>query len=146
MAKTNFSKVELALEEGLRKMTVSRLCELADISAGIGQSQEESKDTLTKAQRLLIRRIQLDLMRLRKKDSKIYAKLKIKKSELAKKFENPESLSKEDWKKLKALRKKTKAMIQTLYPESSDEELVEKEQERHVTKRFNVNEKWLPLK
>lgn len=145
MAKTNFTKVELALEEGLRKMTVSRLCELADIAAGIGQS-EQSEETLTKAQRLLIRRIQLDLMRLRKKDSKIYAKLKIKKSELTKKLEDPESLTKDDWKELKALRKKTKTMIETYYPKSSNEKLIEHEQERHVTKRFNVNEKWLPLK
>lgn len=145
MAKTNFSKVELALEEGLRKMTVSRLCELADIAAGIGQS-EEQEDTLTKAQRLLIRRIQLDLMRLRKKDSKIYAKLKIKKSELTKKLDNPEGLSKDDWKMLRGLRKKTKEMIQTLYPKSTDEELIEQQQEKHITKRFNVNEKWLPLK
>ncbi len=126
-------------------MTVTRLCELADISAGIGQSQEP-ENTLTKAQRLLIRRIQLDLMRLRKKDNKIYTKLKIKKSELTKKFEHPENLTKEDWKMLRAIRKKTKTLIETIYPKKSDEELVEKEQERHITKRFNVNEKWLPLK
>jgi hypothetical protein len=144
MAKTNYTKVEHALEEGLRKMTVSRLGELADISAGIGQS-DESKDKLTKPQRLLIRRVKLDLMRLSKKDKKIYAKLKLKKSELKKTFEDPESLSKDDWKKLRILRKKTKAMLETLYPKSSDEDLIEQEQEKHITKRFNVNEKWLPL-
>ncbi|MEM1282645.1 MAG: hypothetical protein AAGG81_03745 [Chlamydiota bacterium] len=126
-------------------MTVSRLCELADIAAGIGQSQEP-EDSITKSQRLLIRRIKLDLMRLRKKDSKIYAKLKIKKSELKNQLDNAENLSKDDWKMLRALRKKTKAMIETLYPTSSDEELIEEQQERHITKRFNVNEKWLPLK
>lgn len=144
MAKTNFSKVELALEEGLRKITVSKLCALADVAAGIGKSVTP-QDEITKSQKTLIKRLDLDLMRLQKKEKKLYTKLKIKKSILKEKLSHPEKLTENDWKKLKSLHKKTQALIVEYYPELSDEEMIDKEQERHLTKRFNVNEKWLPL-
>jgi len=145
MAKTNYSKVEVALEEGLRKMSVSKLCDLADIAAGIGHSSSEELG-ITHEQQALVRKIKLDLMRLHKKDRKIYSKLELKKSVITNQLENPNDLQDEDWENLKALRDRTETLIKVAYPEVSDDEIIERQQTRHITKRFNVNETWLPMK
>lgn len=144
MAKTNFSKVESALDEGLRRMTVDKLCQLADIAAGIGQPSGGGVK-LTQAHRQLMRQLKIDLARLRKKDSKIYAKLKIKKTDLDQMFEEPEKIQESDWHMLEELRSKTKTLVQEYYPKTSDTELIEEEQEKHMNKRFNVSDKWLPM-
>jgi len=140
MVKFNFQKVEEAFDKGLEKMFVSHLIELADQAQG-----RENKKPLTKEQRNLLIRVGLDVMRLQKKDKQIFEKLQFKKSELKKMVGSPEKLSEEEWKTLEKLGKKAREMVLKLFPQASDEELIEKELERHATKRFNVNEKWLPL-
>jgi len=145
MAKTNFTKVEDNLDKGLRKMKVSDLCQLADIAAGIGEAPSTSKGKLTKTQRLLIQHLKIDLMRLKKKEKKIYAKLQFKKEVLNKQLSEPDSLTKEEWKALHTLRKKTTELITEYYPNESNEELIEQEKTKHHNKRFNVKDTWLPL-
>ncbi len=144
MAKTNFSKVEQALEEGLRRMSISKLCDLADIAAGIGFSKTNTKD-LSNSQIKLVRQVQRDLDRLVKKDKKLYVKLKLNSQELEHKLSNPDKLTENEWKGLEVLRKQTKKMIEELFPDTSDEEIIEQQKVSHVTRRFNVNNKWLPL-
>lgn len=144
MAKTNFKKVENALEEGLRKMTVGKLCSLADIAAGIGNPSGGGAN-ISKHRQQLIRHLKTDLTRLKKVDSKIYAKLRVKKGELEVKFSTLEKLDETEWQALEDLRAKTKVLVEEYYPKSSDEDLIKKEQAKHHSKRFNVNEKWLPL-
>ncbi|MEC7839141.1 MAG: hypothetical protein VX777_03780 [Chlamydiota bacterium] len=145
MARTNYSKVEHALEEGLRKMSVTKLSDLADISAGIGHSKSEKQNSIEERQ-ALIRMLKLDLMRLSKKDRKIFSKLGIKKDVLKEKLMNIDKITDKEWETLKKLREKTKKLIEEMYPQTSDEELIELQQERHINKRFNVNETWLPMK
>lgn len=142
MAKTNFTKAENALDEGLRKISVSNLCRLADIAAQIGPPSESSP---TKTQRLLIQHLKIDLLRLKKKDNKIYSKLHIKKETLNQQFAHPESLSPEEWQALEALRTQTKALIAEYYPNESNDELIAQEKNKHRNKRFNVKDTWLPL-
>ena len=143
MAKTNFTKAESALDEGLRKMSVSNLCRLADIAANIGSPSSRSSPTET--QRLLIQHLKIDLLRLKKKDNKIYSKLHIKKEALNTQFAHPESLTPEDWNALEVLRTKTRELIAEYYPNESNEDLIEQEKSKHRNKRFNVKDTWLPL-
>lgn len=144
MAKTNFSKVEKDLDKGLRKMKVTDLCHLADVAAGIGEPSD-SKGKLTEAQRLLIQHLKIDLMRLKKKEKKIYSKLHVKKEILEKELAQPESLTVEQWQALADLRKRTADLITEYYPTESNEELIEQEKQKHRNKRINVKDTWLPL-
>lgn len=144
MAKTNFSKVETNLDKGLRKMKVSDLCRLADIAAGIGEAPQV-KEKLSKSQKLLLQHLKIDLMRLKKKEKRIYSKLGIKKEALERQLNDPTSLTKEEWKALEELRDRTKSYIAEFYPDESNEELIEQEKIKHRNKRINVKETWLPL-
>lgn len=150
MAKTNFTKVEEALAEGLRKITVTKLLEEAD-EAGAGKEDsaahmKEHQDR--EAAHALILTLQLDLKELSKNDQGVYTKFGIKKKELKKMISNPESLNPQDWEKLKKLRSQIddfkKDMSKNL-PPSNDETLIEQERYKHLNKRFNVKDKWIPL-
>lgn len=143
----DFKKVEVILEEGLRLISISRLLNLADIAAGIGQSKISlrTKSSLDEDQKSILRGLELNLMRLRNEDSKIYAKLKIKKSSLDLVISHANELDESDWKKLAALYRKTNELILEYFPSQTDDDLIKKELERHINKRFNVSEKWLPL-
>lgn len=142
MAKTNFSKVEIALEEGIRKMTVSKLNELADIATGADLPKTLQ---LEKVKKDLVRQVLLDLKRLEKKDKKIYVKLQFKKEYLLDKLSHPEVLTEAEWKGLVKLREMTKKFIEETFPQASDEKIIEEQKESHLTRRFNVNDNWLSL-
>jgi len=143
MTKYNFSKIEKAIEEGIRKIWVRSLLDLADIAAGIGTPKK--KKQLTEEQRLLIQSLKINMLRLRQKDRHIYAKIKIKKETLQILFERPHTILEKEWKKVKKLHQVTEDLIKEYYPEMNDEDLVAHEKKRHVNKRFNVDETWLPL-
>ncbi len=145
MAKTNFTKVEQALEEGLRKMAISKLSDLADIAAGIGSSAGGENKKITATKRDLIKKIRLNLARLEKKDANIYQKLKVDKSRLEETFSDLKNLSDAEWKGLDDLKKTTDSLITEAFPPESDTSRIEKGRTLHKTKRFNVNDKWLPL-
>lgn len=144
MGKTNFTKVEASLDEGIRKIEVERLLIEADKASGKKTPPKEEK--LTKDQKKLIKDLQLNLTRLRSKDNKIYTKLKVKHSTIQRMIDQAPELKELDWKHLASLFKKTEALIKELFPEKADDNLVEGEKVKHINKRFNVNEKWLPLK
>ncbi|MCB1111456.1 MAG: hypothetical protein H7A37_02830 [Chlamydiales bacterium] len=143
MAKTNFTKVEEILAAGLQKMKVERLCELADIAAGIGQKGSAPK--LSHDQKKLILSLKTDFLRLRKKDSKIFSKLNLKQEQILNQLEHPESLDQESWQQLEKIKGRTGKLVKELYPNLEDDKLIEEERDRHINKRFNINEKWLPL-
>ena len=160
MPKTNFTKVEEVLEQGLRKYTAEYLLEQADAASGqkpkprnptISYTQEAPKEEtpqLTKAQSQLIASLQRDLKRFQKKDAEIYTKLGVPKKKLKKMFETQTSLTPKDWETIKQIRKKIdlyKAEVAKELPQQSDDELVQSERQEHVTRRYNVNKKWLPL-
>ena len=71
MAKTNFTKVEQALIEGLRKMKVERLLQLADESnAKHLMKPKEQKIVIPEARRLVIAALKQDIRLLQKKKVK----------------------------------------------------------------------------
>lgn len=147
MGKTNFTKVEESLAQGLHKMEVERLLSEADKASG--KPPPPKKDTgleLPEEKKKLIKDLELNIARLKAKESKIFEKLKVKRSTVERFTHNPLKLSEEDWKHAAILLKRTENLLKEMMPEKADDKLVEDEQSRHLNKRFNVNEKWLPLK
>lgn len=143
MGKTNFTKVEASLDEGMRKMEVERLLVEADKASGKKTSIPAEK--LSKEHKKLIKDLQLNLLRLRAKDRRIFSKLKVKRSTVEKLLKEPSLLKEEDWKHLQLLFKKTEVFIKEMFPDAVDDKLIEGEKTKHINKRFNVSEKWLPL-
>lgn len=142
MPKNNYTKVEEALAEGLRKMKVHDLLEEADnVKAGKGKKTEKQ------AENALLVALNLDLTHLSKHGSDPYKKLGLNKAEISKYLEHPEDLTNSDWDKIKKLKEdlenlKTE-MLKT--QKASDEEIIKKQVKEQKNKRFNVKDNWLPL-
>lgn len=161
MPKTNFTKVEEALEQGLRKMNVEHLFEISDelsgkqpkeptLSAAAPEGSAKPKETpLSKAQKSLINALQRDLKRLQIKEHReMYAELGIKKTDLKKKINTPTNLTPEEWEQIKQIKEKIdnyKQELQAKLPVESNEKIVESQRSTHINKRFNVHDGWLPL-
>ncbi|MCE5318883.1 MAG: hypothetical protein LLG04_16165 [Parachlamydia sp.] len=160
MPKTNFTKVEEVLEQGLRKYSAEHLLEQADEASSshpksrnptiayASDAEKTKTSPLTKDQNQLIHSLQRDVKNLQKKGKGMYSKLGIGKTDLRKMIDNPKELSPEDWKKIQQIREKIdqyKSELMKQLPQQSDEEIVESERKDHVNRRYNVNKKWLPL-
>lgn len=138
MAKANFSKVEKALEEGIVKMTSERLC------------KETGKEALEKAPSrdavvLTLDRIFHDLSLLSKKDPSLLDKLKVTKNTLNAFYEKASTLTPAEWKTVKEIQVKIEQQKKSAAPSVTDDDLIASERKKHINKRFNVREKWLPL-
>ncbi len=152
MPKNNYTKVEQALEQGLLKMQVTDLFEAAKpLFLPEAKADQASLPTfsLTVQQKSLMGSLTRDLTKFTSKlHPKLYAQLAIKRSELKAKLINPTSLSSEEWQQLKQIKDKIdlyKAQLQSQVPPLELNQLVENERLKHINKRFNTNEKWLPL-
>lgn len=148
MAKTNFTKVEEALISGLTKMKMRQLLELADKAQSTGDHADTDAILIPEARRMIIAVIRQDLKSLKRKDTKVYVKLGLKKEGLQKLLDNPANLTADDWQKVKEIHSKVteykKELLKKL-PEVTDDQLVDSERKKHINKRYNINEKWLPL-
>lgn len=159
MPKTNFTKVEEVLEQGLRKYSVEHLLEQADEASSAnskprnptiayGESDKPQAPSLTRDQNQLIHTLQREVKSLQKKGKGMYSKLGITKTDLKKMIDNPKELTQEEWDKIKQIREKIekyKAELMKQLPQQSDDQIVESERKDHVNRRYNVNKKWLPL-
>lgn len=146
MAKTNFSKVEGALNEGLLKLTVKNLLDLADVASG---KNVQNPAKIAEARKTLANVLKLELKHLAKQDAEIYTKLQLDKDALAKLMEHSDNLTNAEWDQLLNAKVKVDQFRQeqqkALTPEVN-EKLVEEERHKHINKRFNINDKWLPLR
>lgn len=140
MGKTNFSKMEAALDKELLQMTVAQLLEAA------GKGNKRVPNILR--QRLLT--LQQDLRWLLKDDKHLYTALEVTQDDLVQLLKaKADTLKKEDWTRVAHLERtcqKLKKELGTRRGTADDEALIEKERQKHLKKRFNVNDKWLPLK
>jgi len=150
MAKTNYTKVEEALAEGLRKMEVGRLLDIADeVSAAKKEPGKGDKPALHPEQKLLFAALQRDLKYLHKLEKDPFEKGKFDKKEIVKLLKDPTSITEADWQKLKEFKEHVtnfKAEIEKQGVQKTDEERVEDQRRKQITKRFNINDKWLPLR
>lgn len=146
MAKANFTKVEKALEEGLTQMTSQRLLEEAANVKSTGK-----KNTLPpspQAASVVLQQMKGELRDLEKADADIFNKIGMGKSAFKKLLTAAAKLTPEEWAQIKEIRTKVdqyKRELSAKLPQQTDEEIVQKERVKHINKRFNVREKWLPL-
>lgn len=142
MAKTNFTKVEEALRDALDKMFKESLLEEADLAQGKNPTKQHLVDQL-------VAKIRQEIKTLHKQDKEIFFKLGIDEKIIHNLLASSKPLTQKDWETLQAILKKIelyRTELEKTFPKPTDEELIEQESKKHINKRFNVNDKWLPLK
>lgn len=151
MVKTNYTKVDGILENQLRRMTVEHDLKenIESVKENANEPPDPNASAIDKVQQRLIAALKRDLQKLHLANHReMYASLDMKKSDLKKKIESPEKLTPEEWetiKQIKAKIDKYRSELKEKLPQQSDDAIVEAQRNKHVNKRFNVNEKWLPL-
>lgn len=135
MSKTNFTKAEEALNEEMRKIAIQKI--LDETAA--------AKDDYSPSQKV-IKQLIRDVNPLIKKDKRLFAKLGFKKEQIKAILED-QNISAENWKVLMDFKEKLDSyrMEKKKNSEGSEEKQVEEERIKHINKRFNINEGWLPL-
>lgn len=145
MSKVNFTKVEEMLNQGLHNINVGHLLQEADATKAKTKAAEKSPPV---SNRQLITSIERDLKFLHKKDPETYIKLGVKKKFIKKVIETPDSLTPEELDTLKQIQGKIllfKEELKNTLPPINNEAIVESQRTKHINKRYNVNDKWLPL-
>lgn len=146
MAKTNFTKVEEALAEGMRQMTMQNLHKLADSIQAVESA--DTKESMAEAKKKLITILKFEFNWMEKQDNTLYQKLGITRDEIKKILSQKENLTDEEFNHVKTIHEKLtelKKELEKVSPTKSDDELIEKERVKHINKRFNVKDDWLPL-
>lgn len=145
MAKMNFSKVEQALDEALRAISIEHIVELAAI-ANILHNAKVPPQVLEK----IVHRFQQQLKKIKSYDIKLYERLQVTPEDEKRFSVSFSELNQEDWAELAQLKIRIDELKKELYGQASirpeDEERIEQERIKHINKRFNIREGWLPLK
>ena len=147
MPKVNFSKVEKSFDRALQKLVINHLSELAAIANVIHDPQS---NITSKTIEEIIGRFQKELKKLKKRDSKLFEKLNLSPEDESR-FNRPASeFLQEDWLRLKALKMRITELKHELYRQKRIECAnmtiqVDQERRRHINKRFNIRDGWLPL-
>ena len=146
MSKTNFSKVEKSLEEGMIRMKSQNLLKEADEASG--NKANESKVPPKEVCNAVLTNLEKELKKLRRSDEESYKKLALPKLDLKKLITTPSLLTPQDWKEVKEIKERLnlyKKELSLKLPQETDQDLIDLERNRHVNKRFNVSKKWIPL-
>ncbi len=155
MARTNFTKVEDILSQGLEDLTVNELLILADKAAAMGDSEQAraAQERIAKARRDKDRKhwvasIKRDLAILHKRDKGILKSLNVNRKELLEMLEKTDEIDEKGWEFIHSLHDKL-GLFKVEHAKDtalSNEDIVEAERLKHINKRFNVKDKWLPLR
>ena len=151
MAKVDFSKVEQVLLQGLLKMEVEHLLYLSDLATAFGTKRriEDPKDLRKKDPVYMTKKLRGDLIQVKKADEEMFQSLGLDPETLKKYFGEPKSLTEEDLEEIRniqeRLTKYKEDLRKKLIEKTTDEEIITKERHKHINKRFNVKEGWLPL-
>lgn len=156
MAKTNFTKVEELLQDSIVKKQVQNWGKMADIAQKV--ERPEMRKLVEKAT-FAAEKVETDrkalihaLTRAIKdfKDPKFYEAIGIPADDLDVLLKKSKELKAEEWNRLQEIRGKVAAYkkneIEQHVDESGDDAIVNAERRKHINKRFNVRDKWLPLK
>lgn len=146
MTKVNFTKVEGAFDLALRKLFIDNLSDLASIANVLQDPQANLSDKNLKE---VILRFQKELTKLKKQDAKLFQKLNLSPEEEARLHAPADDFKPEDWLRLKALKERMEELkkelqgAETVNPE--DDKQIAEERRKHINKRFNTKDGWLPL-
>jgi len=147
MAKTNYEKVMSVLDDEIKKLQVSELLQESDIVSGKTTLQEAEKLQGERQKKLLLKAIDLQLKDLPLDSAGLKEKLGIHLDGVKKLLKHPDLIQEEHWTALAKISKKLNAYMNEQAPNKIDnEKLVEEQRKRHINKRYNIQEKWLPLK
>lgn len=150
MSRINYTRAELALKANLLKMGIQRVLFLADLASSFGKSNKSKAPLNAKQEenfQSLMAGIRVEVKKLAKQDASFYDQLELTKEEVKGILQATDPFTEETKKKLQLLAEKLKIYkkhIKTKQP--TDHELVQSQRKKHQSKRFNVNEKWLPMK
>ncbi len=144
MAKTNFSKVEGAFDDGLNKIKIQSLYQKAEEvvspeSALIRERRQQLHQALVW--------MRYEIKSHSKKDKSFLEQVGIdpKVCELLNREE--ESLEESEWRLLLENHQKLELYLkEQKKKEPSNEEILKAQKERNQKRRFNVSERWIPLK
>lgn len=144
MGKINFIKAEDAFDKALQKMFIDRLYALANPTDEIQDSQhhQTSVDTITHFQK--------ELKKLKKQDAKLYERLSLTEEDEKRLTQQVDAFTPEDWSRLETLKLKLNELKQELHDErvnadTDDSHQISEERRRHIHKRHNIRDGWLPL-
>lgn len=140
MTKTNFSKSESALDDLLLSMSKKKLLEIADQASGKVEQNESIEN-----KGLFLLAMQVELRYLYKEHPKIYKELNIKKSWIENITKNINELTEKDWEKAKLIKHNLDVFLKKVLTDIPDDQLIALQRQKHINKRININEKWLPL-
>lgn len=147
MGKIEFSKIEAALTDALRQSYIARLSELAVLAHLV--RGEESRFDPQKRQDIFLY-FQEELRKLQEKDPNLYKALNVSKEVEELLLSQQSSPLQTHWRALQDLQtnlQELKKQLQGSNPSiTPDQETqIEKERKKHIYKRFNVKDGWLPL-
>jgi hypothetical protein len=149
MAKIDYTKAENLLSEGLLKMSIKQLIQLADKTSSFTDPLHPSSLPSVQARTILLTFMENDIDKIMKAEEGFpNKKMGVSKKQIRGIIEKITELTLEDWKKLKVIRErilKYKKELGSKIPHKSNEEIVEEERKKHINKRFNKRDKWLPL-
>lgn len=154
MTKTNFTKVEEALTVGLRRIQLDKLLEEADEARAKATGQPEAPPKPPESKELEERRrkaqiLKITLKYLLSKDPQLYTKLKVKQDEVGKFLDRVDAFNEKELQIFAVLTERIEAVKKEVVARegsAGDDALIEQQRRKHITKRFNVQDKWLPLK
>ncbi len=145
MAKTNFTKVEKIFDDGKAKQMRDDLLKEADLASGNVTPKNpviEAQKKLASERKILIQALTHHLKE--HDESTFELKIGFSKDLLEDLLKKGHSLTDEEYAILQKMKKKIERYKKN--HENYDEKLVEQERKKHINKRFNVRDKWLPLK
>lgn len=146
MPKVNFTKVENAFDRALQKVFIDNLSELAAIANVI---QDPQANVSSKTIEDIIIRFHKELKKLKKQDPKLFHRLNLSPKEEKRLALPSTEFLQEDWLRLRALKLRIDELKKELYGEESlnaeFDSQVAKERRKHINKRFNIRDGWLPL-
>jgi hypothetical protein len=148
MTKTNYTKVESVLEAGLLQLQVNSLLELAAVASGSSEKDKQKPERIAAARKAIANIMKQELNYIYKDTPDIYDMLSLDRTNLFRIFDKPDNISDPDWDLLstsKELVDAYRAAIKMQVSPEENEKLIESQRKKHINKRFNVNDKWLPL-
>lgn len=145
MSKIKFSKVEKSFDKAIEKLHIDNLSELAIFGNAIQNTQVSNKTVEE-----VIVKFQKELKRIKKEDPNLFNKLNLTPEEELRLDLPYQEYKQEDWLRIRNLKVRIDELKHELTgKESLNEEndhQIAKERRRHVNKRFNIRDGWLPLK
>lgn len=148
MGKTDYTKMENLLNEGLLKMSVKDLLGLADKATSFDDPTKPEELPSLQARTIILSLMKHDLETLAKVPGVSLEEAEFKPEDLKKILDHVKDLKTDEWEKLKAARERVLEYKKELWdqiPHLSDEQIVDLERKKHINKRFNTRDKWLPL-